>query len=133
MFERVTKPFVEIEACLREAKQKQSAVEVLRHIVRMLQLVEKARERRDDIAGMSLRELARQALIVHEIMATVEHDNLALIDVVRHEVDWARGQRDLIRRRATRTLARAMQEPNLADIASALQVRTSTSNDVVVG
>jgi hypothetical protein len=123
IYERTTKPFFELETCLLESKQKQRAVEVLRQLTRVLQLLEKARELGDDVMTASLRDLARQALLVHEIMNTVEEENLSLIHIIRKDIDWAASQHQLIRNRATRELEQAMKEPSLADIGSALQVR----------
>ncbi|XXQ33623.1 Conserved oligomeric Golgi complex subunit 5 [Plasmodiophora brassicae] len=117
----IMQPFEKIKRLVNKLNATQENAEVLRCVLRFVQLVSKAKSALHSNEPGSLAEASRNALILSEIIELANASDLHTIDCLSADYLWVQQQTDAIRAQTESALKAALLCGNQVDIGAALQ------------
>eukprot|EP00887_Chlorella_sp_A99_P006562 scaffold3.g6562.t1 len=117
----IAEPYSALSAKSRQLANLQATVDLLRHVIHRLKLVQRLRAQMAAEGGGVL-ELAKAARLLYDVAAVDEETDLSGIDAVEADREFLAATRVRVRAAAEAALQAGLDAPSQADVGSALQV-----------
>ncbi|KAL4435870.1 hypothetical protein ABPG77_000632 [Micractinium sp. CCAP 211/92] len=118
----IAEPYAQIAARTRQLRNLQATVDLLRHIVHRLKLVQKLRTQMAAADSGGILEVAKAAKLLSEIAAVDGEADLSGVDVVDADAEFLQTAAAVVRSQTEAALKAGLECLSQADVGSALQV-----------
>ncbi|KAL4458763.1 hypothetical protein ABPG75_013628 [Micractinium tetrahymenae] len=118
----IAEPYAQIAARTRQLRNLQATVDLLRHVIHRLKLVQKLRAQMAAADGGGILEVAKAAKLLSEIAAVDAEADLSGVDVAEADAEFLQTAAAVVRSQTEAALKAGLECLSQADVGSALQV-----------